>query len=63
MNNVYHSIGWLWGDIQVHIETPLVPLIKCEINTKSEKYYVRIKLCSNSISATSNMYEFKMDLF
>ena len=40
-----------------------IQLIKTDIDTKSEKYYIKINLHRNSVSDTSDMCEFKMALF
>ena len=37
MKNIYHNKCCLSGAIQIHIDPPPIPLIKCEIDTKSEK--------------------------
>ena len=62
MNNVSHNKLCLPGGIQVHVDLPPVTLIKCEMK-KWEKYYIKIILHSNPMSATSDMYEFNMVIF
>ena len=48
---------------QVQVETPPIPLIKGKYNGKSEKDFVKLKLCTDPTSSTSELYEFKMSLF
>ena len=48
---------------QVHVDPPPVPLIKSKHNNKSGKYLLKLKLCRTLKSATSYLYEFKMDIF
>ena len=38
-------------------------MIESKNNTKSDKYCVKIKLCRDSTSEKSDLYEFKMALF
>ena len=47
----------------MHVEPPLIPIIKVKHVDKSEKYFVKLKLCRYPTSATSDLYDFKMDLF
>ena len=47
----------------MHVETPLIPLIKSKHGDKSDKYFVRIKLCRDPTSYSSDLYEFKMAFF
>ena len=48
---------------QPHLEPPLTPLIKEKNNSKSDKYFVKIKLHRDPTSSTSDLYEFKIYLF
>ena len=50
------------GAVQVHIQTLLIPLIKCKNDDKLDKYCVRIKFCRYPTSEKSDLYEFKIDL-
>ena len=49
--------------MQVHVEPPPTPLIKSKHGDKSDKDFVKLKLCRYLISAKSDLYEFKMALF
>ena len=48
---------------QEHVEPPPINLIKGSYNGKSETYSVKLKLCIDITSSTSDLYEFKMSLF
>ena len=48
---------------QVHVEPPPIPLIKIKHDDKSDKYFVKLKLCIDPTSYLSDLYEFMMDLF
>ena len=47
----------------MHAETPPIPLIKIKNDEKSDKKFIKIKLCRDLTSEKSDLYEFKMDLF
>ena len=42
MNNICHNKGWLLGDMQVHIDTLPTNLIKFDLDTKLENYFIVI---------------------
>ena len=48
---------------QVHVEPPPTPLIKINIDGKSDKYFVKLKLGRDLTLGTSDLYDFKMYLF
>ena len=58
-----HNKGWNSGTNTAHVEPPPTPLIKEACNGKSDKYFVKIKLCRYHISITSDLYEFKVSMF
>ena len=63
MKKFLHNKGWGMGTNPAHVGPPLVPLVK-EISTgKSDGNYVTLKLCRDTTSITSNLYEFRMSLF
>ena len=41
---------WNEGTVQVHMDPPLIPLIKGNNDDKSDKYYVKITLCRDTTS-------------
>ena len=47
----------------MHVDSPLIPLIKSNQDTKSEKDCVEIKLRRYPTSEKSYIYEFKMGFF
>ena len=51
------------GTVQVHVETPPIPLIKINNYDKSDKYFVKIKSCRYLTLEILDLYEFKMALF
>ena len=60
MKNISSNTGWIAGMTQPHIEPPMIPLIKENVSGKSDKDFVKLKLCRDPISSTSDLYEFKM---
>ena len=48
---------------QVHVEPLPTPLIKVKYDGKSDKYFVKLKLCRYPTSSMSDLYKFNMDLF
>ena len=48
---------------QAHVEPLTNLLIKSKQEDKSEKGFVKLKLCKDTTSATSELYEFKIYLF
>ena len=63
MKNVYHKNIWNLGVTQVCVEPPPIPLVKVKYDGKSDKDFVKLKLCRDLTSSTLNPYEFKMSLF
>ena len=63
MKNVPHNKKWNMGTVQVHVEPPLIPLIKGKNNEKLDKYFIKITLCGGSTYKSLDLYEFKMALF
>ena len=63
MNHISHKKYWNLGTVQVHVEPPLIPLIKRKNHDKLDKYVVEIKLRKDRMSQKSDLYEFKMALF
>ena len=62
MNNVSHKKGWLSGAMHVHVYPPPIYPIKNELESKSENFLTKI-LLRHPMSATSDLYEYKMALF
>ena len=46
-----------------YVEPPPIPSIKETSTGKSDEYYVKLKLCIDPTSSTSDIYEFRMSLF
>ena len=63
MKNISHKKKWDAGTVKVHVEQPLISLIKSKNDQKSDKYCVKIKFCRYPMSQESELYEFKMSLF
>ena len=63
MKNVFHKKKWNAGIVQVHVDPPLIPLIKSRNKDKSDKGFVKMKLCRDPTSENSDVYEFRIDLF
>ena len=63
MNNVSHKKTWTVGEVQVHMEPQPTPLIKIKHNNNSENYFIKLKCFRDTISAKSDLYDFKMDFF
>ena len=61
--NVSSKKGWMTGMNHPHVEPPPIPLIQETHDGKSDKYFVKLKLCRDPTSSTSDPYEFKMALF
>ena len=61
--DILHKKGWAFNSVQIHADTPPIPQIKSDIYTKSEKYYVKIKLHINLNPDTYDMYGFQIALF
>ena len=63
IKNVSDKERWNRVSVQVHMDPPLIPLIKSKNDYKSDKNCVKIKLRKDPTSAKSNIYEFKKALF
>ena len=63
MNNISHKKGWNLGIVQAYVEPPMITFIKGTYDGKSDKYFVRLKLCRDPMSSTSDLYEFSMYFF
>ena len=51
------------GEVQLHLDTPPIPLIKMKYNDNSDKDFAKIKLSRDPMSANPYLYEFKIFLF
>ena len=63
MKNVSHNKKCNWNAVQVHVDPPNILLTKIKNYTILEKYCVNIKLCRDTTSWKSDLYELKMALF
>ena len=63
MKNVSHKKKWIEVTVQVHMDTPLITLIKSNNNDKPDKCSVIIKLRRDKTSEKSNLYKFNLSLF
>ena len=62
MKKVLHKKNWNMGTVQVHMELPIIPLIKGKNDDKSDIDFVKIKLRRDLMSEKSDIFEFKMAL-
>ena len=58
MKNVSHKKRCNTVTIQVNMELPPTPLIKIKNYEKLDKYFVKIKFCSDMTSEKLDLYEF-----
>ena len=58
MKDVSHQKIFLTGPLKVHVEPPLIPLIKIKNDTKAEEYCVNIKLNRYPTLEKSDLYDF-----
>ena len=42
--------SWRAVALQIHVDTPMIPLIKIKLELKTERYYIKIKLHRNPTS-------------
>ena len=63
MNKFSHQNKWNTGTLQLHVETPPIPLIKSKNDGKLDKYSGKVKLRRDPTPEKSDLYEFKMALF
>ena len=63
MKNFSHKVNCYQESVQVYVEPPLIPLIRSEIDEKSDKYSVKIELRRYPTSQKLDYYEFKMAFF
>ena len=63
MKNVSSKKGWMMGLTHPYVEHPSIPLIQETYDVKSDKYFVKLKLCRVPTSPTSDLYEFKISMF
>ena len=63
MKHVSHKNICNSGTVQVHVDQPLIPLIKSNNNDKPHKDFVKIKLGRDLTSETLDLYEIKTALF
>ena len=62
MKNILQKTNWNIRSIQVHLELPLITLIKSNNDKKLDKGYVEIKFHGDPASAKPDIYEFKTTL-
>ena len=53
MKDISHKKIWLYGEFHIIVYPPHIPIIKSDIDQKSEEYYVKIKLRRNNKSDKS----------
>ena len=63
MKNDLHKKCWNSGTNTAHVEPPPIILIKETYNGKSDKDFVKLKLCRDHKSSTMDLYEFNMYFF
>lgn len=62
MKNISHKKCCISRAVEIHLYPPRVPVIKINLDMKSNKYYVKIKFYRNTTSGKSDMYDFIMSL-
>ena len=63
MKKVLHSKNWSVGVVEQHVEIPPIPLIKSKHYYKSDKDFIKLKICRDPTSEKLDLYNFKMALF
>ena len=63
MKKVSHNKKLNTKTVQVHVDPPLITLIKVKNDEKLDKYFVKIILRRYPTPEKSDLYEFKMSLF
>ena len=63
MKNFSHNKGWGADTNPAHVDTPPIPLVMEMSTGKSYGDYVKLKLCRDPTSSTSDLYEFRIYLF
>ena len=63
MKNILHKKIWSTGAVQIHVDPPLIPLIKIKNDMKLGKYFVKIKLRRDPTLEQLHLYKFKLALF
>ena len=63
MKSVSHKKMCNGVTVQVHVYTPLIPMIKSNNYDKSDKYFVKIKFHWDPTPEKLDLYGFKMSLF
>ena len=63
MKNLSHKKGWGVDTNLAHVEPPQILLIKETSTSKSDGDDVKLNLCRDPTSSTSDIYEFRMPLF
>ena len=54
---------WNTGTVKVQVDPTPIQLNKSNKNYKSDKYFVKIKVCRDPTSEKSDLYEIKMAFF
>ena len=54
---------WLSSDVQARIETPLIPLIKAELEEEKSSNITKVNMRRNPVSAASETYDLNMATF
>ena len=63
MVNVSMNKIWCTGAVKIHAGPLPKPLIKGKLDSKTERYFVKIELRRDPMLYKYDMYEFKMALF
>ena len=63
IKEVLNNKNWNWNAVQVHVETPLITLIKSKNDEILDIGYVEIKLHRDPTSRKLVLYELKTALF
>ena len=63
MKKFHHNKSFQTDAVQIHVDPPLISLIKSKLDLKTKRDDVNIKLRRNPRPEKMDMYELKMDLF
>ena len=63
MKKFHHNKSFQTDAVQIHVDPPLISLIKSKLDLKTKRDDVNIKLRRNPTPEKMDIYELKMDLF
>ena len=63
MKNISHKKTLSTCAVHIHVDPPLIPLIKRRLDLKTERDYVKLNIIRTLHQKNPDMYEFKIDFF